>query len=807
MAAAPAAAPGLASALAPAEAAAGNLPAARGTLIGRAEEVAQVQALFAGPPGAARLVTVTGAGGVGKTALAVQVGRELRGAFPDGAWLVELAPIADPALVPGTAAAALGARAAPGAPPLEALVALLRDTALLLVLDNAEHVLEGCAALAGRVLDACPGVRLLVTSREPLRVAGERLLRLRPLAAPDLGGEASPDGLAGYPAVALFVERAQAAAPDFRLTAQNAAAVGQVCARLGGLPLALELAAARVSVLALDQIAARLDDALRLLAGNSPVVPPRQQTLRAALDWSFGLLTPPEQVLFRRLAVFAGGCDLGAVEAVCGDDNGRWTEGEPGDDGRCAVAEGDVAGGEAAGVRPSSLVLRPQDVLDVLGQLVDKSLVVADTGAAGSAEGGRSGNAEARHGGQAARYRLLEPVRQYGWERLGAAGEANRVRRRHAGWCAALAAEAAPELWGPGEGRWLDRLEREHGNLRAALDTLAEAGDAEGALELCATLTTFWGRHGYVAEGRAHLARMLALPGAAHSAARAAALVGAGRLAARQGDYRAQEQYDTASLALARQLGDQHAIAATLTDLAGAAFKQGRYAGARAYLEEALALSRALGDASEVATALMRLGALLRDLGEFDAAAAHFDECLATNRALGSRSGIGHTLSNMGWLALYRGDLDAARSLQEESLAIRRELGDTGDVGTSLTILGLVAGAAGDRRAARALHAEGLEIHRRVGNAWGTALALEGLAAVAAPEHPRRALRLAGAADALRTTINRPVPPAAQPLWDGALAPVRRALGAAAAAAWAEGQAAPLDAVLAEAEAATHSRL
>ena len=477
---------------------ASNLLAPRTALIGREREVAALGDLVG--QGEARLVTLTGVGGVGKTRVALHVAYALRGrrgAFPGGVWLVELAPLADPARLPHAVAAALGVREAPGAPLVAALVAALRPQALLLVLDNCEHQLDACAALAQHLLDACPALRILATSREPLQIAGEQQLPIAPLAAPPLEAGASPDGLAGYPAVELFVARAKAVAPDFRLTAENTAAVGQVCARLGGIPLALELAAARVRVLAPHQLAARLDDALGLLAGGIRAVPTRQQTLRATLDWSHGLLTAPEEILFRRLAVLAGGCDLGAAEAIASD---------PAED-------------EPAPPAGSGQVLRRPEVLDLLARLVDKSLVVAQPGRDGAA------------GARVARYGLLEPLRQYAWERLGAAGEAAPLGRRHAAHYLALAEQAEPGWYGPAQAAWLDRLEQEHDNLRAALRYWFDRGDAAHALRLGAALWWFWFNRGHWAEGHRWLTDLLALPGAGDSpAAYAQALVGAARL-------------------------------------------------------------------------------------------------------------------------------------------------------------------------------------------------------------------------------------------------------------------------------------
>ena len=489
-----------------------NLPLPRTSFVGREDEVAALTRLLAPAGAGPRLVTLTGPGGGGKTRLALEAaagrpdaagppgGGLGGGPYPDGVWLVELAPLADGALVPRAALAAVGGREGPGRPPLDALVEHLRPRAALLVLDNCEHLLEACAALADALLEACPGVRLLATSRAPLGVAGEAAWPVPPLpvpARPETGAAApgpppDPAALARFAAVRLFVDRAAAVRPGFALTAANAAAVAAICARLDGLPLALELAAARVRVLPPEQLLGRLDDRFRLLTGGGRGAPPRQQTLRDTVEWSHALLSAPERVLFRRLAVFAGGWTLEAAEAV----------------------------GSGAGVSAA-------DVLDGLTRLVDQSLVVADAAADGTA-----------------RFVLPETLRQYAQERLAASGEAAAVRSRHAAYYLALAEASRPPFAEHHDRAWLARLEREHDNLRAALAWTRPGGGAperqgepETGPRLAAALWRFWWQRGHFTEGLGWLERMLSAP--AGPAARARVLGGAGVLALYQDPARA----------------------------------------------------------------------------------------------------------------------------------------------------------------------------------------------------------------------------------------------------------------------------
>jgi predicted ATPase len=506
-----------------------NLPLQVTSFVGREKEMAEVRQLLR----KTRLLTLTGVGGTGKTRLALQVAADRVGEYPAGLWLAELAPLSDSTLVPQTVATLLGVREEPGRPLTATLVEALKPKKLLVLLDNCEHLLTACAQLADALLRACPGVQVLATSREGLNIPGETTYRLPSLSVPPptawagyplAGGgrhlPATVENLTQYEAVHLFLDRAATMAPAFTLTDANANAVAQVCCRLDGIPLAIELAAARVKVLSVEKIAQLLDDRFRLLTGGSRTALPRQQTLRALIDWSYDLLSEPERRLLCRLAVFAGGWTLEAASAV--------GIGDP---------------------------IEEPEVLDLLTALVERSLVVYE--------------------GQEERYRLLETVRQYGRDRLRESGEGEAVRRRHHDFFLTLAEEEGSKLGGPEQLQVLDRLEREHDNLRAALAWSGAQGQGEAGLRLAAALWHFWQVRGYVGEGRENLAGMLALPGAqARTAARAQALHGAGLLASHQGDHRAARALLEESLAICRELGIKEGGAKNLEGLAVVAVAQ-----------------------------------------------------------------------------------------------------------------------------------------------------------------------------------------------------------------------------------------
>jgi predicted ATPase len=686
--------------------AAGRLPRPLTSFVGRDAELREVRRLL----GAAPLVTLTGPPGVGKTRLARETAAGLGDLFPDGVYLVPLASLGGPELVLPAVARALDVRAA-GSRPLEAaLAAALGAGRILLVLDNCEHVLAAAPDVAA-LLAACPGLAVLATSRAPLRLSGEQELPLPALPLPDPGDPPTRARVAASGAVRLFVERARAVRPEFALTEENAAEVAAVCARLDGLPLALELAAARVRALTPGALLARLQSRLVVLTGGARDAPDRHQTLRAAIDWSYRLLGERDRTLLRRMAVFAGGCTLEAVRSVCAGD------------------------GQPPGARADP---GAADVLDGVAVLLENSLLV-------------------RHqdGSDEPRFAMLDTIREYAWERLEAEDDATAARDRHAGWCLALAEEAHNHIHSPDQATWLDRLEREHANLRAALGWCRQREDAERSLRFGAALWSFWALRGHVAEGRAYLADALAGPGAPTSPNRPRCLFGAGRLALNHGDLQAARRWYERALTLAREVGLTSIAEEALNGLASLARQRGDLAVARAFLEQSLALAAPNSRVSGIGIGNAGLVAL--EEGDHAGARALFEQTLERARSRGNRHGVAVSLMRLGFVAHGGGDHGRARALHEESLALLRAFGDKRALALVLANLGLVEVDLADLRAAGAYLVESAQIARDVDDGTAIALALEGFAGLAAAQaDAERAGRLHGAAAALRRTTGPP---------------------------------------------------
>ncbi|GIK40881.1 MAG: hypothetical protein BroJett011_47140 [Chloroflexota bacterium] len=754
-----------------------NLPIPLTSFIGRVREQAEVQRLLS----ATRLLTLTGAGGCGKTRLALEVAADLRlkGEFADGVWWVELAALADPALTPQAVASTLGVQEQPGKLLRETLSDYLRPKKLLLVLDNCEHLVAACAQLVEGLLRTCSKLKVLATSRESLSVSGETTWLTPSLSLPDshhLPPPQSPDppqsprsggrqeggrkslseeavvGLSQSEAVRLFSERAAATLPTFSLTQHNAAAVVQICRRLDGIPLALELAAARVKVLTVQQISVRLDDCFKVLAAGSRTLGSRHQTLRAAIDWSYDLLSEPERVLFRRLAVFEGGFTLEATEVVCAG---------------CGI--------------------EADEILELLSHLVDKSLVVVGT----------------QLQGQEARYRLLETMRQYGHDRLLASGEAEVIRQQHAGYYLALAEQVEPKLQGQEQLAWLDRLEVEHDNLRAALRwSQAGAQKGETGLRLAGTLVLFWYLHGHWSEGRGWLESMLTQTEVlGRTPARAKALWGAGTLVHLQGDYGQAGLLLEESLTLYRELGDKVGSAWSLFQLGHIASDQGHYEQAAALLGDSVMLFRQAADKRGTAWSLGRLGWVTYCLDDYELAAVFCQESLILSRELGYPRGVAWALYFLGAVAMSQGDYGEAATHCEESLALFRQLGSKDGIAWLLYTLGYVALFQGDYGRAASRFVQSLVLRREMGDKVRVAHCLAGLAGVVGSQgRSAPAARLFGAAAALLDASGASLNPIGRAAYDRNLVAMRASMVEAAfEAAWAEGQVMSQEQAIAEA--------
>jgi predicted ATPase/class 3 adenylate cyclase len=627
------------------EATPNNLPQQLTSFIGRERELSEVTRLLAGT----RLLSLLGIGGLGKSRLSVQVAAEVMDDYPDGVWFVELAPVADARLVPHAVASVMSVKEDAGRPVVEALLRHVKDRRLLIVLDNCEHVVQACAELAKQLLQGGAGIRILASSREHLNIAGETVYPLAPLAVPDRKRKLSLDELTRYEAVRLFAERASAAQPSFRITDANAEPVSDICQRLDGIPLAIELATARVRTLSVDKIAARLIDRFRLLSGGDRTLLPRQQTLRALIDWSYDLLSDNERALFRRLSVFAGGFTLEAAEAV-----------GPGGD------------------------IEEADILDLLTDLVDKSLVMVES----------SGD----------RYRLLDTVRQYAQERLDATDEGDATNTRHLAFYLELAEKAGEKMRGPLQGAWLANLDLERENLLAAHAWCDHAEDGgELGLRLVYALRPYFFNRGLLGLRHGLTLEALARPGAAErTLARCRGLFDAGQICCFMGRYFEAQSYLEESLAIARELGDEHRIVEVLQPLAFAALGRNHPAAARRHLEEGVALARKLGDRRQLAAAINGLAQLHRSEGELDAAEPLFETVVSLSRAHGDREGTAIGLLNIAMVAIGRNAHDHAHATLREALSIAEETGSRPAGQSVLEVCAALLASRGDwARAAR----------------------------------------------------------------------------------------------------------
>ena len=723
-----------------------TLPVGRNSFVGREKETEAARDLLSRAD--VRLVTITGPGGIGKTRLAVEVAGRLSDNFPGGIHFVPLSPLTELNSIPSAIIQAFGIREIGEQSAIEVLKKYLKEYVrkpTLLILDNFEHLMAA-SSLVSDLLTANANLKVLVTSRAALHVYGENDFPVPPLTLPEGKTVSSPGSLSKYSSVALFIQRASAAKPGFELTQENAAAVLEICTRLDGLPLAIELAAARVKVLSPASLLTRLASRLQLLTGGAKDLPERQQTLRAAMDWSYDLLNSAEQKLFRRLSVFVGGCNLEGVEAVCN-------------------AKADLE----------------LDLLDGMASIVDKSLAQQNELCTGDS-----------------RFFMLETIREYALEKLRESGEEPYTRRAHAAYCLVLAEE---EL-GSETKDSLHHSEIEYNNYRAALEWLTESNEGAWGLRLGSALFHLWETREYLAEGRDKLIRILNLPSAAApTKARMRVLFAAGVLASEQRDYEFAEKYVNDSIELARHLGEQSGLAVALNALAILRREQLDLAGAQLLFEQCLAIWRELGEQHGIARTLSNLGSVAKLECDFDRSRSLYAECLATFRALGDREGVAWSLNYQGDVAREQGDAAGAHSLYERALAMFYELGDRWGIAATLADLGGLARQQADYSTAHSLYRESIQIFRGIQHKRGIARLLECFACVAAAQaNAERSLRLAGAAAALRQNISAPLSPTEQLRIVEQIEPARVAIGdAASSAAWRAGWAMPLDAAIDEA--------
>lgn len=722
-----------------------NLPAQRNTFIGREREAADLRRLLSQQD--VRLVTLTGPGGIGKTRLALQVAAEAATEFPGGVCFVPLSSVGERSLIVSTIAQALGVRESANQTVQEGVDEYVSrlDQSTLLVLDNFEHLVSE-ASVVSQLLSVGPKLKVAVTSQAPLHVYGEREFPVPPLTLPDLKSIPAMEVLSRLPAIALFLERATAVKHEFTLTRENAPVVAAICTRLDGLPLAIELAAARIKLLSPSDMLARLESRLKLLTGGARDLPTRQQTLRSTVDWSYGLLNAAEQTLFRRLSVFSGGCTLEGVESVCD-------------------TRGDLG----------------LDVLDGMTSMVDKSLAQQVAGAE-------------------TRFTLLSTIREYALEHLAASDDETATRRAHAAYYLVLAEEGAHEVTANSE--WLDLFEVEHENFRAAVDYLIEAGDADWSLRLGAALFRFWETREYLTEGRDTIHRLLTLEkAAARPKVRARLQFAAAVLAGEQGDFDSARQLFEDSLESCVELNDNHGVAVALNALAVQARNRGELTDASSLFERCLDIWKDIGDFSDIARALSNLANVTKLQGDYTRAAALYDECLTMFRKAGDGIGVAWTLNYQGDVAREKADFVAARSFCEQSLSAFRQLRDSWGIASALSDLAGLSYDQGNNAEARRLYAESICLFRDLGHKRGVARVLECLAASAAAQSKaEQALRWAGAAAALRERLGAPLTPTDQATLEKALEFARRTLGSPASlTAWMEGWAMPWEQTIQEA--------
>lgn len=695
-----------------------NLPVHASAFVGRERDLTALMDSLAG----SRLVTLTGAGGLGKTRLALEAAARMAHAYGDGVWLAELGSLRSATMVPGVVASLFGTEEQRGRPIVEGIQNELHGRSALLVLDNCEHVLDACQELVAGILSACPGIDILATSRQALGVEGEFVYDVQPMTLPK-PDETEPKTLALSEAVRLFLDRATVVRPGFRMTPETAPLVARICSRLDGMPLAIELAAARTSRLDVSDIAARLDDSTAVLRADSRKVP-RHQTLRATFEWSYSLLSPDERRAFTWLSVLSGGFTSDVASELLASD---------------AVPQANVS--------------------RTLADLVAKSLIVARADEPGGT-----------------RFGMLETARAYAVEKLIERGEERHARTQALRWALVFAEHADRELAGPSRVVWLARVEAERENLRESL-TFALDEDKEAALRLACALAEFWAVRGPWSDGRRLLDSALSAQ-AGPDDLRAKACTGAGQLAFLEADYDVARALHGQALSLRNTLGDDAGAAQSLASLGMVAEARGDFDLARELYGQSLSTYQTLGDATGTAEQLTNLGNVSEYQGDYETAQSLHEESLGQRRALGDQQGVATSLLNLGYVAAYRGD-PRGREFLDESLKLYRDLGDRYGASRALNLLAIRAWFDGDGERARTLGEEALRMRKEIGDRLGIAVSIESLGGLAAFQgHGVYAARLFGAAERLRDAIGSPVTPSDQALLDWARSDAQKAAGA-----------------------------
>ncbi len=646
-----------------------NLPVQLSGFIGRADEIKHAKELLKNN----RLLTLTGAGGLGKTRFSLQVASDLIDDFANGVWFVELAAVSDPVFLPITIINDLRLKEEQKKTPEETLADHLKDKEILIILDNCEQIIESCAKLTENLLLTCPKLKVIATSREALNCIGEQTYRIPPLTLPDPDHKYTPEQLTQYESVRLFIERALAVNPNFRVTNENSTALAEVCLRLDGIPLAVELAATRTKILSVEKIYERLDDRFNLLTGGKRTALPRQQTLRALIDWSYDLLSENEKILWSRLSVFSGGWTLEAAEKVCSDET-----------------------------------ISKNDILELLSQLAEKSVIIYD---------------ETKD-----RYRILESLKQYGIEKLPAG---NEIFIKHLNYFLELSEKAKPELLGENTKFWMRVIEADHSNFISAIEWSVRNENSEKGIITVAALGRFWNITGQYSTGIRLIEIILESAGSLNKSSKVNVLNWIGSFKSSQGDYEQAKKYYEEILIIRKETGDKSGIAGSIHNLGNVALSQGDYEKAKKYYEESMAIYKEIGDKKGIATPILSLGNISLNQGDYEKAKMYYEESLAIKKEIGNKDGIARSINNLGNLAYYQGDYEQAKKYYKESLHICNEIGNKNGIAASISNLGSVASNQGEYEQAKKYYEESLDIRREIGNKNGIAESIKNVGNVA----------------------------------------------------------------------------